>query len=511
MESSTDNRIRPRLLIFIVAYNAEKTITWVLDRIPQAILELCDVEVLMIDDASKDQTFRTTLGHQAADKIRFPIHVLRNPVNQGYGGNQKIGYHFAIEKGFDFVALVHGDGQYAPERLPDLVRPLLEGQAEAVFGSRMISQFGALKGGMPLYKFVGNRILTFLQNRILKCGLSEFHTGYRVYATKALARVPFELNTNDFHFDTEIIIQFVRARHRIVELPIPTYYGDEISHVNGLRYAWDVVVASLKARAQDYGLYYDRKFDCEPTIAHDRYVDKSTFDSTHAAILERVPAKAVVVDVGCGPGHVSRILKARGHRVIGIDLFHPETTDFFDRFHVRDLDADQLPKIDEDVGAVLLLDVIEHLKKPEAFVDQLRAWSCLQPNTRIIASTGNIAFATMRLQLLLGSFNYGKRGLLDLDHKRLFTPRTFRALFSQAGFDVVAVHSIPAPFPLVFGNGLLGRALQGLNRLAMRASRNLFAFQVVLEVRPRPTLDYLLRVAYEHSAALQHQEDTASP
>ena len=114
--------------------------------------------------------------------IPFKITVLYNPVNQGYGGNQKIGYHYAIERGFDFVALLHGDGQYAPEFLPALIEPLLKGEADAVFGSRMMNKRDALKGGMPLYKFVGNRILTSIQNRVLGANLTEFHSGYRVYS-----------------------------------------------------------------------------------------------------------------------------------------------------------------------------------------------------------------------------------------------------------------------------------------------------------------------------------------
>ena len=137
------------------------------------------------------------------------MHVLFNPVNQGYGGNQKIGYHFAIEQGFDFVALVHGDGQYAPECLPDLVRPLREGRADAVFGSRMLEKGGARRGGMPLYKFVGNRILSWFQNRML--GRVAQRVSFRATGFIRWPRsrkVPFELNTNDFHFDTEIIIQF---------------------------------------------------------------------------------------------------------------------------------------------------------------------------------------------------------------------------------------------------------------------------------------------------------------
>jgi len=219
-----------RILIFVVAYNAGKTLASVLDRIPPE-LRGRNVEVLVIDDFSQDNTFSVGLAYEnsAAD---FPIRMLRTPENQGYGGNQKLGYRYAIEHGFDIVALLHGDGQYAPEQLPALLEPLLRGEADAVFGSRMLNKTDARRGGMPLYKWLGNQVLTGFENRMLGTRLSEFHSGYRLYSVEALRQIPFERNSNGFHFDTEIIVQLVQRKLRIFELPIPTYYGDEICHVS---------------------------------------------------------------------------------------------------------------------------------------------------------------------------------------------------------------------------------------------------------------------------------------
>src|SRR2546428_113602 len=216
----------PRLLILVVAYNAEKTITDVLARVPRQLAEEYHVEVLVLDDSSRDRTFEESRNAQRAGALPFPLHVLFNPVNQGYGGNQKIGYHFAIERGFDFVALIHGDGQYAPECLPALVRPLRDGEADAVFGSRMLERAAALRGGMPLYKYVGNKVLTWFENQMLGATLSEFHSGYRIYSVAALKKIPFQLNTNDFHFDTEIIVQLFVAGVRLKERPIPPHTPD---------------------------------------------------------------------------------------------------------------------------------------------------------------------------------------------------------------------------------------------------------------------------------------------
>src|SRR3954465_8385235 len=246
LEPARVNLGRKRLLIFIVAYNAQTTIEKVLSRIPRS-LRGENVEVLIIDDSSQDDTFQSGIRYQQQDSA-FKITVLRTPENQGYGGNQKLGYRYAIDNGFDIVALIHGDGQYAPEKLPALLEPFYKGEADAVFGSRMIKKQDALKGGMPLYKWVGNQVLTKFQNALLGSNLSEFHSGYRLYSTKALARVPFDRNSNDFHFDTDIIIQFVFAGMRIVEIPIPTFYGDEICHVNGLKYAWDIFRTMVRAK-----------------------------------------------------------------------------------------------------------------------------------------------------------------------------------------------------------------------------------------------------------------------
>ena len=483
---------KKRVLIFIVAYNAERTIQNVIQRIPAALAEH-DTEILIIDDSSHDRTFEAAHACAAQGGRQLPITVLVTPVNQGYGGNQKIGYLYAIRKKFDVVALLHGDGQYAPEMLPDLLEPLLEGAAEAVFGSRMMSRFGALKRGMPLYKYVGNKVLTRIQNWLLRSSLSEFHSGYRLFSVRALERIPFELNTNDFHFDTEIIIQFLRASLRIMELPIPTYYGDEISYVNVVKYGLNVLKASLHARLQDFGLFYDRKFHLA-VRAEDRpqYQPKLGFESSHTLALEWVPPGSRVLDVGSASGSLSRALKAKGCGVTAIDKIPISDATAPDRFMQGDLDQ---CTFSHDVGAydhVLLLDVIEHLGSPEVFVERLRTSRMWAKDATVIATTGNVAFFITRFMLLLGYFNYGTRGILDLTHRRLFTFSTFTKLFEQAGYRVDETRGIPAPFPLALGNAWLARVLLTANKALIRLSKAMFSYQIFLVARPMPTLDWLL-------------------
>ncbi len=503
LEIAQHDPARPRklrLLVFIVAYNAERTIDSVLNRIPDSLKDVYDVEVLAIDDASSDGTFDAAYASLPQHSTRFPVVILRNPVNQGYGGNQKIGFFYAMQKGFDVVALVHGDGQYAPECLPELMAPLRRGEAEAVFGSRMLTSGAARQGGMPLYKFVGNKVLTTIQNALLGTALSEFHSGYRLYSVAALRRIPFHLNTNDFHFDTEIIIQLCIAGLRIREIAIPTYYGDEICHVNGLAYAWNVVITTLRARSQELGVFYDRKFDCRARKAPSPYQAKLGFSSPHSEALARIKPGSRVVDIGAGDGHLAEALATAGCTVIGLDRTRPESAGKFTDFLEADLNAPLPAHLFAGVNTVLMLDVIEHLHDPEAFVDALRSSPTLSAETWILASTGNVAFLPTRLGLLLGLFNYGPRGILDRTHTRLFTFGTFRGLFEQAGFDVLANKGIPAPFPLALGHGLVARVLLLLNRIAIRIRAPLFSYQVFIVARKRPVLADLLQDAEAHSA-----------
>ncbi len=488
----------PKVLVFIVAYNAEKTIREVVFRIPEALRDTYEVDVLIIDDSSRDATFEK--GHSVSKDpdLHFPITVLFNPKNQGYGGNQKLGYHYALQRGYDFVALIHGDGQYAPECLPELLEPLRKGEAAAVFGSRMMTPSGARRGGMPIYKLVGNRILTWIENKLLRASLTEFHSGYRIYSTKALAAIPFDRNSNDFHFDTEIIIQLLVARQTIKELPIPTYYGDEICYVNGMKYAFNVIVAALKARLQEMGLFYDRKFDCEPRDALP-YTPKFSWVSPHSLAFERIRPGAEVLDIGCAGGYMGAWLSRQKQcQVDGIDAF-PLLQPGFRSFCLHDLNLG-LPRIDyEKYNYVLMLDVIEHLAKPELFLEQLRTAVSMNPATEVMISTANIGFLVTRFMLLIGQFNYGRRGILDLTHTRLFTFGSFTRAVKQAGFDILETVGVPAPAPMAIGDNLLSRMLMAINRAFIRLSRGLFSYQIFLRIKPQPTLEFLLRTAQEQS------------
>jgi len=224
-------------MLFILTYNHKDTIVSVLERIPKNLMEK-SVEILIADDESRDNTYEIALDYKKRNNLKN-LTVIRHKENKGYGGNQKFCYNYAIGKGYDIAVMIHGDGQYAPEETPKLLQPLEQDKADFVFGSRMTGD--PLKGGMPLYKYLGNKFLTFVENLVLRTNLSEFHSGFRLYSLNALKEIPFNKLSDDYYFDSEIILQLVLAKKRIAEKTIPTFYGKEISYVNSIPYGLSIL------------------------------------------------------------------------------------------------------------------------------------------------------------------------------------------------------------------------------------------------------------------------------
>ncbi|MBU2639815.1 MAG: glycosyltransferase family 2 protein [Nanoarchaeota archaeon] len=245
-----------KVLIFIPTYNAAKTLPVVIDRIPEGLKKKVK-EIFVVDDASQDNTHLIAIGYKTQTDLGN-LKIYHHKKNKGYGGNQKFAYQYAIDNGFDIVVMLHGDAQYAPEQIPSLLEPLEKDEADMVFGSRMTGY--PLKGGMPLWKFLGNKFLTKVENHFLNLNLSEYHSGFRLYSCEALKKIPFQLCSNDFHFDTEILIQFKIKNLRIVERPIPTFYGDEKSHVNVFSYGMNIFRALWQYELNKKGIKKVPKF-----------------------------------------------------------------------------------------------------------------------------------------------------------------------------------------------------------------------------------------------------------
>ena len=405
-----------------------------------------------------------------------------------------------VDGGYDFVILLHGDGQYAPELLPRFIETWRRTRADVVLGSRMHDLGSARRGGMPLYKRMGNRLLSWFQNRLTGLNLSEYHTGYRGYSTSFLRRVPFEVNTNEFHFDTQILLQAAHVGARFVEFPIPTHYGDEVCHVPGLKYARDVTLSTLQFKMHQVGMLCSLKYRVlEPS----RYPDKTRAPYTSHAMALRIVEEikpATLLDIGCGPGFVSKRCEDAGIQVTGLDVSRPPAG-MMTRFHQVDLERDRMPLDPFHYDVVLLLDVIEHLQNPEEFLLGLRnrakAIKTGDDAPLLVISTPNVAFVAIRLNLLLGRFSYAERGILDITHKRLFTRRTLRQTLVDCGYRVLSIRPVPVPFAAVMP-GRLGRVLAGLSAALARLWPTMFAFQFIVTCRPLPGVRQILKQIEPH-------------
>lgn len=472
--------------IVVVAYNAAATLAKVLDRIPRDFRERI-TEVLVCDDHSDDSTYLVGLGYKQLAKD-LPITVIRHDKNLGYGGNQKEAYRLASEHGLDIVALLHGDGQYAPELLPELIAPLEAGKCDAVFGSRMILSGEARKGGMPLYKYVGNRILTKFENRMLRSNLSEFHSGYRAYRVDVLDQLRLARNSDGFDFDTQIIIQLHDAGSRILEIPIPTYYGNEICYVDGMKYAKEVSQEVLRYRMARMGFGSGPRClapDGSEDDPSQPYALKESESSSHGQILRWLSScgPSRVLDLGCSSGLLSAKVRELGHTVVGTDIEeHPDVRDRVSEFVAGDLNAGIPDAVGSNFDVILAADIIEHLASPERLLRQ--AAKRLAPDGVVLACVPNFGHWYPRLRIASGHFGYDKRGILDEGHLRFFTQRTFERLVHAAGFTINRHTTTGLPIDvLTADSNSIWQTIGRVDHLARALRPQLFGYQLLYELR----------------------------
>ena len=242
-----------RVVVVMPAYNASRTLEQTLAEVPRPLVD----EVILVDDASQDGTacLAQALGIER---------VLEHDRNRGFGGNQKTCYRAALEDGADIVIMLHPDYQYTPKLIPAMATLLASGLYSVVLGSRILGN-GALAGGMPMYKYIANRGLTFLQNLCTKAKLSEYHTGYRAFTAEVLEAIPFENNSEGFVFDNELLSQAIMRGFRIAEITCPTRYFEEASSIRlspSIRYGLGVLRVSAEHLLHRTGL-----------IRHHRYLN----------------------------------------------------------------------------------------------------------------------------------------------------------------------------------------------------------------------------------------------
>jgi Glycosyltransferases involved in cell wall biogenesis len=241
-----------RVIVVLPAYNAEKTLEMTVNTIPDGVVD----DIILVDDSSIDLTVAI------AKKLNLKICV--HEKNMGYGANQKTCYREALRQGADIVIMLHPDYQYTPALIPAIASMVAYGEFDAVLASRILG-IGALKGGMPLYKYVANRFLTFVQNILIGHKLSEYHTGYRAFSRETLEKIPLYLNSDDFIFDNEMISQIIWCRSRVGEISCPTRYFAEASSINffkSLVYGLGVIKVSVLFRLCRMRILRSAKFTC---------------------------------------------------------------------------------------------------------------------------------------------------------------------------------------------------------------------------------------------------------
>jgi glycosyltransferase involved in cell wall biosynthesis len=212
--------MKKRIVVVMPAYNAEKTLEKTYKKIPKGVAD----KVIVVDDASQDRT------EMVAKRLK--LEVVEHPQNRGYGANQKTCYTLALNEGADVVVMLHPDYQYDPALIPELVEPIVRGRCDIMLGSRIRTREEAIAGGMPGYKYLGNRFLTLLENLVLGLNLSEYHTGFRAFSKNALTKLPFHKFSDDFVFDQETLISAANEKMIIGEIAVPVAYFPEASSIN---------------------------------------------------------------------------------------------------------------------------------------------------------------------------------------------------------------------------------------------------------------------------------------
>jgi SAM-dependent methyltransferase len=485
-----------RLLVFVMAHRSETHVCDFFDRIPTRLFNRRDVHFLVCDDASDDSTlFR--LNRWLTDHNVQNVTLIQTGLPQGDGGTQKLGFRAAIDGGFDAVVRLRADHGAPAEYLCSVIDAWNSLRADVLVT--------AGRDGGTWWRRMLSWSVTVLQNRLMDWHLRSSDSEVRVFSTAFLESVPFETNSNGDRFDAEVLTQAKYAGALIEEVTLAEWTTTHRRF--GLRRAMGILATTLQFKAHQMGMLCSLKLR---RLTSERYGDKTQVSySSHALALNviRAARPRTVLDIGCGPGHVAGKCREQGISVTGVDLHQPAQS-VLSEFHAVDLEHDSLPADVWDFDVVLLLDVIEHLADPEKFLLAQRHGQRQRPSVGnsplFVISTPNVAFIAVRLNLLLGRFNYAERGILDITHKRLFTRCSLLRLLDECGYRVERCHAVGVPFAAVI-EGRLGRVLGRIANHLARWLPALFAFQFLVECRPHPgarqLLDQALRTESDRDIA----------
>lgn len=503
-------------------------------EIPQGLAD----EILLVDDASPDKTV------EVAKKLNLKVKV--HSSNRGYGGNQKTCYDWALKNGGEIIVLLHPDYQYDPKTLPALIKPLEENQADFVFGSRFRERGNPLKGGMPLYRYLGNRLTTFLENLILSTSFSELHSGLRAYKKEFLESIDYQSFSDNFVFDSQMLVDAVLCGFKIKEVPIPTRYQEDSSSVSikeSLRYITQTLLFLLAkklfptcypvvlknqcnfcgqkhskvflikrgspiVRCQGCGLVYAKNpSEISPQVYEETYFKAENFpgkvgyrnyladESLHRAYFRKklkqilkFKNKGKLLDVGCALGFFLDEARKKGFEVQGLDISSFAVNFARQKLKLNvllgDLGEVSLPANHFEV--VTAFEVIEHLEKPLRFFKEIER----------ILKKGGLFFVTTPnqggiLAKIMGGFWFSYK---PPEHLYFFSSKTLKKMAEKAGFEVEIGSDVWRSyflFNLIERIGYYYPGLGWLSRALLRLLRTLRLEKVSVPV----CLDYIWLVA----------------
>lgn len=450
--------LRKKILAYLITCDPKSALSRILNNLSSSFISdsIFEIEILIIHDDSKDPTDKEPCTNKISGSS-IPITLLTNPFEIGHGGNQKLAFNYAIERGFNVIVSLLESDQCTSETFIKLVDPLLTGEVQAVYG------------------FEAKRFFQFLNPSILQPNCSA-------YCTKALSTIPFHLNSNHHDFNIDLLIQLNIKGAKIKSISLPVCIGNDTHRFSFLKYAQKIIFCTLARKLHNFGIFYNPKYDFNPS---NPYQSKFHFYSSHSKSLEYIKGNEKILSLGSGPIELVEPFIKKGAKVsiLDQDIDQHKSGDCEEAISI-DLDSLDLNllKTNDRFDLILALDIIEHLKSPEKLLEELSRDKRLI-NAKIIITTPNIAFIAIRAMLLFGQFNYGNRGILDITHTRLLTFRSLKRMLTQSGYKIEKLEGIPVPFPIVINSHKLSSALIGINNILIKLAPSLFSFQIYCEAR----------------------------
>jgi len=474
-----------------------------LERILQCIppdLEGCLEEILVVTSATGPAAPPGADALQAAvtrlsDRQPFALRLHLTPGDFGYGGARKSAVEDALREGFDQLVVMRGDGTHPPEALPALLHAALVEDHGLVLASRLGGGSDAPRARVPLVRRLALRATTWVQNRVLGNRAEDPDSGFRIYSSRALRAIPFQLDALDRLFDVELGIQHRALGVSAHEVPVEGGWREAPTVAAELAFGLRACKKAIGYRLHQLHVIRRGRYFVDHGI---HYTLKESATGSHMQIVDAIPPDQRVLDLGCSQGLLAEPLLAKNVRVTGVDFGPGEqlAEDLADYFQ-RDLEMPLELPTGRVFDYVVIADVIEHLRNRSQLLRDARR--LLKPGGRLIISTPNVALWFYRLSLLVGRFEYGPRGVLDYTHVHLFTRDSFRREVEGSGYSVVAERVTALPFEVVFestGRSRLMRRLASFYHGLARVWPEMFAYQIILEAEIT-TLDEEATVAGE--------------